>query len=59
MNENKVMIQNLVKKYGSLTAVNSISFSFDKGEVFGLIGPNGSGKTTSVRILSSSSKKLW
>ncbi|HAV92886.1 TPA: multidrug ABC transporter ATP-binding protein [candidate division WOR-3 bacterium] len=52
MNENNVVISNLIKKYGNFTAVNDISFSFEKGEVFGLIGPNGSGKTTTLRILS-------
>ncbi|MDD3804600.1 MAG: ABC transporter ATP-binding protein [bacterium] len=52
MKENSVSVNNLRKIYGKLEAVSGISFSFDKGEVFGLIGPNGSGKTTTLRILS-------
>ncbi|MGE3063060.1 MAG: ABC transporter ATP-binding protein [bacterium] len=52
MNENIVLVDNLVKMYGKLEAVSKISFSIEKGEVFGLIGPNGSGKTTTLRILS-------
>jgi len=42
----------LVKRFGSLTAVDGLSFSVDAGEIFGLLGPNGSGKTTTVRLLS-------
>lgn len=42
----------LVKRFGSLTAVDGISFKADAGEIFGLLGPNGSGKTTTVRLLS-------
>jgi len=41
----------LSKKFGSLTAVNDVSLSIRKGELFGLLGPNGSGKTTTVRLL--------
>ncbi len=39
------------KAYGSLQAVDSISFTIDKGEVFSLLGPNGAGKTTTIEIL--------
>lgn len=45
-------VQNLVKKYGDLTAVNGISFSVQEGEIFSLLGPNGAGKTTTISILS-------
>ncbi|HAL94793.1 MAG TPA: ABC transporter, partial [Chitinophagaceae bacterium] len=39
MTEQVIEVKNLVKKYGSLTAVDSISFSVSKGEIFGLLGP--------------------
>ena len=45
-------VQNLVKKYGDLMAVNGISFSVQEGEIFSLLGPNGAGKTTTISILS-------
>lgn len=42
----------LIKRFGPLTAVDNLSFKVDPGEIFGLLGPNGSGKTTTVRLLS-------
>jgi len=42
---------NLKKVYGDLVAVNSISFSVNKGEVFAFLGPNGAGKTTTVEMI--------
>jgi len=50
-NGNSVEVENLVKRFGSFTAVDRISFSTRIGEVFGLLGPNGSGKSTTIRIL--------
>ena len=47
-----VEVRNLVKNYGSFSAVKGISFNIDQGEIFGLIGPNGAGKTTTLRLLS-------
>ncbi len=41
----------LTKKFGSLTAVKDFNFSVKEGDIYGLIGPNGSGKTTTVRII--------
>ncbi len=49
---NAINIENLKKSYGGKTnAINGISFSIPKGEIFGFLGPNGSGKTTTVRVL--------
>lgn len=47
-----VEVKNLVKKYRDKTAVNSISFSVGKGELFALLGVNGAGKTTTIRMIS-------
>jgi ABC-2 type transport system ATP-binding protein len=46
-----INVNNLSKKFKSLTAVNGISFSVNEGEVFGFLGPNGAGKTTTINIL--------
>ena len=43
--------ENLTKKFGDLTAVDSVTFKVNDGEVFGFLGPNGAGKTTTVRML--------
>jgi len=43
--------ENLTKKFGDLTAVDTVSFGVNEGEVFGFLGPNGAGKTTTVRML--------
>jgi ABC-2 type transport system ATP-binding protein len=53
MNSNSASIQvsKLVKKFGDFTAVNQVSFEVYKGEIFGFLGPNGSGKTTTIRMM--------
>lgn len=49
--KNAIEIRNLTKRFGEFVAVNNISFDVKRGEVFGFLGPNGSGKTTVIRIL--------
>lgn len=46
-----VEVRGLHKRYGDMTAVADVSFGVDEGEIFGLLGPNGSGKTTTVECL--------
>ena len=41
----------VTKRYGQTVAVNELSFDVKRGEMFGLIGPDGAGKTTSIRLL--------
>src|ERR1700687_2822060 len=49
--EHAIQVEDLGKRFGSVVAVDSISFSVPEGTVLGLLGPNGAGKTTTVRIL--------
>src|SRR6478735_10613973 len=46
-----IKVNNLVKVFGAKRAVDSISFSVDRGEVLGFLGPNGAGKSTTMRML--------
>jgi ABC-2 type transport system ATP-binding protein len=46
-----IQVTGLTKKFGTLTAVNRVSFTVPEGEIFGYLGPNGAGKTTTIRIL--------
>ncbi len=46
-----ITVQNLRKSYGSLAAVDGVSFEVDHGEFFGILGPNGAGKTTTLEML--------
>ncbi len=51
MTEKVIHTENLTKKFGNFTAVDNISFSVDRGEIFGFLGANGAGKTTAMRML--------
>ncbi len=46
-----IKVENLVKRFGTLVAVDDISFNVAPGEIFGFLGPNGAGKTTTINIL--------
>ena len=49
--ENSVVVESLVKRFGNFVAVNRIDLSVQRGEVFGFLGPNGAGKSTTIRML--------
>jgi ABC-2 type transport system ATP-binding protein len=46
-----IKVENLVKTYGAITAVDGISFEVEEGTIFGFLGPNGAGKTTTINVL--------
>jgi sodium transport system ATP-binding protein len=46
-----IVVEDLRKRFGGVSAVDGLSFSVDAGEIYGLLGPNGAGKTTTLRIL--------
>jgi ABC-2 type transport system ATP-binding protein len=48
---NALQVEHLVKRFGSVTAVNDVSLTVREGETFGFLGPNGAGKTTTIRLL--------
>jgi ABC-2 type transport system ATP-binding protein len=54
--ENVIEVRNLTKRFGDFTAVDNISFTVSKGEIFGFLGANGAGKTTAMRMLCGLSK---
>jgi len=51
MNGFSIEVSGLTKKFGAFTAVNSVSFQVAKGEIFGFLGANGAGKSTTIRML--------
>jgi ABC-2 type transport system ATP-binding protein len=50
-NKKAIVVSEITKKFGAITAVDKVSFDVDEGEFFGFLGPNGAGKTTLIRIL--------
>lgn len=46
-----IKVENLIKRFNGITAVNEISFEVEEGTIFGFLGPNGAGKTTTINIL--------
>ena len=49
--DNAIEVRGLTKRFGDFTAVDAVSFDVPRGEIFGFLGPNGSGKTTTIRML--------
>ncbi|PSR53723.1 ABC transporter [Adhaeribacter arboris] len=56
MNNYSIVCENLSKTFGSFKAVDNISFSVEKGDIFGFLGANGAGKTTAIRMFCGLSK---
>jgi len=54
-----IKTHNLTKVYGNLRAINSLTLELQQGDLFGFIGPNGSGKTTTMRILATLLQPTW
>ncbi|NQT72410.1 MAG: ATP-binding cassette domain-containing protein [Chloroflexi bacterium] len=50
MTENVLQVEGLTKTFGTRTVVDNVSFEVKRGEIFGFLGPNGSGKTTTIRM---------
>ena len=51
MNKAVIQVENLTRRFGDFVAVDHINFEVEAGEVVGYLGPNGSGKTTTIRML--------
>jgi ABC-2 type transport system ATP-binding protein len=59
MEKQVIYTENLTKKFGNFIAVDNITFSVSKGEIFGFLGANGAGKTTAMRMLCGLSHPTW
>ena len=51
MHKPAVEVNNLTRRFGDFTAVDSLTFTVQPGEIFGFLGPNGAGKTTTIKML--------
>jgi len=51
MSENAITVTDLTKRFGAFTAVDNVSFSVKRGEIFGFLGANGAGKSTTIRMM--------
>ena len=51
MSDNAIVVENLTKKFGAFTAVDRVNFTVKRGEIFGFLGANGAGKSTTIRML--------
>jgi ABC-2 type transport system ATP-binding protein len=51
MNDSTIVVEDLTRRFGSFVAVDHVSFQVSRGEIVGYLGPNGSGKTTTIRML--------
>ena len=49
----RIVLQSLVKEFGSFTAVDDLSLRIPRGSIYGFLGPNGAGKTTTIRMVMS------
>lgn len=57
MSKKAIVVKNLTKKYGSKIAINDLSFEVENGKVFGLLGSNGAGKSSTVECILGTKKK--
>ena len=48
---NAIEVRNLTRRFGAFVAVNDLSFTVQRGEIFGFLGSNGAGKSTTIRML--------
>ncbi|MGO4493430.1 ATP-binding cassette domain-containing protein, partial [Arthrobacter sp. 2YAF22_2] len=56
MTETAIELTGVTKRFGSFTAIDDLSLRVRRGEIFGLLGPNGSGKTTTINMISGLSR---
>lgn len=62
MTEYAIQAQNVVKKFGDFTAINNITLNVPKGSIYGFLGPNGCGKSTTIvcsPAFSAQAKAVW